>query len=619
MRQLVFVPLLVLVGCVQPTDPVEHAPNKWSNSAMLSVLNAQEHRDAETLCSLLANGNDEVREAAGLAFASVQDSASLSCLMNALNDSTAAVRSAAVFAIGFIADSSIVSTLKTNYARETDSTVRSAYHSALIMAVHRMPVSRSSEELISLLEKSIGQDRARVADALRRVDAKELNRITDTYFKLINHEKDTDAKALLVRGLAKSDGPGKDELLRSLLSVEQPVAVRVNAARVLGSSNDGTTLNELARNIADPELTFRTAILETLNAKAEQLDPRILLQIQTQVDRLDPITRLNYYALLFPHNSTRGMARDSIRRMIIREPYAEAARFTAMAADEEPGIEATMSGIMISNAHPAMSYAAYRILAERTLARMNRPRAVPHDLQVEQAAPFFRSVMESGNPGLISAAAEDLQQVDPRDLIILFPNDLEMGSLGSLKTIQDLEARSLIGILAAKRDGAPIPDHPVIAFNHPIDTVRLKQLQQGQRYTIKTKKGTIIIATDVNGAPGSCLAFDSLVTAGYYNGKAFHRMVPNFVVQGGCPRGDGYGGMPWTLRTEICHNLFSTGSLGLASAGRDTESCQFFITHSATPHLDGRYTRFGEVVNGMSVVLKLQVGDVMESIERTAK
>ena len=128
-----------------------------------------------------------------------------------------------------------------------------------------------------------------------------------------------------------------------------------------------------------------------------------------------------------------------------------------------------------------------------------------------------------------------------------------------------------------------------------------------------------IIATDVNGAPGSCLAFDSLVTAGYYNGKAFHRMVPNFVVQGGCPRGDGYGGMPWTLRTEICHNLFSTGSLGLASAGRDTESCQFFITHSATPHLDGRYTRFGEVVKGMSVVLKLQVGDVMESIERTAK
>ncbi|HRH38876.1 MAG TPA: peptidylprolyl isomerase, partial [Flavobacteriales bacterium] len=100
------------------------------------------------------------------------------------------------------------------------------------------------------------------------------------------------------------------------------------------------------------------------------------------------------------------------------------------------------------------------------------------------------------------------------------------------------------------------------------------------------------------------------------NGKYFHRMVPNFVIQGGCPRGDGYGGMPWTLRTEIGHTPFTTGSVGLASAGPDTESCQFFITHSAAPHLDGHYTRFGEVVSGMEVVWSIQVGDVMEKVER---
>ena len=158
--------------------------------------------------------------------------------------------------------------------------------------------------------------------------------------------------------------------------------------------------------------------------------------------------------------------------------------------------------------------------------------------------------------------------------------------------------------------------HKAPPFNHPIDPAKLRTLPQGQRYRITTAKGTIILATDVNECPGSSLAFDSLVTAGYYNGKAFHRMVPNFVVQGGCPRGDGYGGMPWTLRTEIGRKLFTAGSVGLASAGRDTESCQFFITHSATPHLDGRYTRFGEVVEGMDIVWQLQVGDVMEKVER---
>jgi cyclophilin family peptidyl-prolyl cis-trans isomerase len=141
-------------------------------------------------------------------------------------------------------------------------------------------------------------------------------------------------------------------------------------------------------------------------------------------------------------------------------------------------------------------------------------------------------------------------------------------------------------------------------------------LEQGQQYRISTSKGEIIIATDVDECPGSSLAFDSLVTEGYYNGKAFHRMVPDFVVQGGCPRGDGYGGMPWTLRTEIGRTPFTAGSVGLASAGRDTESCQFFITHIATPHLDGRYTRFGEVVEGMDVVYRLTVGDVMQRVER---
>ncbi len=198
----------------------------------------------------------------------------------------------------------------------------------------------------------------------------------------------------------------------------------------------------------------------------------------------------------------------------------------------------------------------------------------------------------------------------------LFPKSVQEKAMASLQPLSDLEARQFLDQLAARRDGLLLPTHQAPPFNHPIDIVRLRSLKQGQRYRIVTTKGEIIIATDVNECPGSSLAFDSLVTAGYYNGKSFHRMVPNFVVQGGCPRGDGYGSMPWTLRTEIGQKPFTAGSVGLASAGADTESCQFFITHSATPHLDGRYTRFGEVVSGMAVVWQLQVGDRMERVER---
>ena len=95
----------------------------------------------------------------------------------------------------------------------------------------------------------------------------------------------------------------------------------------------------------------------------------------------------------------------------------------------------------------------------------------------------------------------------------------------------------------------------------------------------------------------------------------FHRVVPNFVVQGGDPRGDGWGGPGYALRTEISTLHFEAGSLGMASAGKDTEGSQFFITHSPQPHLDGRYTVFGKVVAGMEIVEGLQIGDGILAVE----
>ena len=103
---------------------------------------------------------------------------------------------------------------------------------------------------------------------------------------------------------------------------------------------------------------------------------------------------------------------------------------------------------------------------------------------------------------------------------------------------------------------------------------------------------------------------------GYYGGKFFHRVVPNFVAQGGCPRGDGYGSMDWTLRTEIGYEGFTKGAVGLASAGRDTESCQFFIMTAAAPHLDGKYTRFAHVVEGQDVADVLAVGDMILAVQK---
>jgi cyclophilin family peptidyl-prolyl cis-trans isomerase len=133
--------------------------------------------------------------------------------------------------------------------------------------------------------------------------------------------------------------------------------------------------------------------------------------------------------------------------------------------------------------------------------------------------------------------------------------------------------------------------------------------------TIETTGGPIAIELYPREAPFTVLNFIRLAAERrFFDGLTFHRVVPNFVVQGGDPRGDGWGGPGYTIRSEFPQRVYSTGTIGMASAGKDTEGSQFFITHSPQPHLDGRYTVFGRVVTGQQAVDRLQVGDRMTAV-----
>ena len=152
-------------------------------------------------------------------------------------------------------------------------------------------------------------------------------------------------------------------------------------------------------------------------------------------------------------------------------------------------------------------------------------------------------------------------------------------------------------------------------YNHPIDWEFVRTIPSDQRVMIETNKGNIILELFVDNAPGTVSNFIKLMNEGYYDNKYFHRVVPQFVIQGGCPRGDGWGSLNWTQRSEFSHYTgFETGTIGIASAGKDTEGVQFFITHCPTPFLDGRYTAFGQVTQGMNVVQQIRIGDVITSI-----
>ena len=147
---------------------------------------------------------------------------------------------------------------------------------------------------------------------------------------------------------------------------------------------------------------------------------------------------------------------------------------------------------------------------------------------------------------------------------------------------------------------------------------RLKELGSTPIWTIHTNIGKIEIELEPEWAPTTVWLIDSLSNKGLFNDIAFHRIVPNFVVQGGdFERGDGYGGSMTTIPTEASEFEFERGAVGVASAGNDTESAQFFIMYQWQPHLNGKYTRFGKVIEGMEVADKLQRGDniVSASVE----
>jgi cyclophilin family peptidyl-prolyl cis-trans isomerase len=156
-------------------------------------------------------------------------------------------------------------------------------------------------------------------------------------------------------------------------------------------------------------------------------------------------------------------------------------------------------------------------------------------------------------------------------------------------------------------------------YNHPINWEFVKTIPHNQQVLITTNKGEVRLLLFVNDAPGTVANFLKLTDSGFYDGKYFHRVVLQFVIQGGCPRGDGWGGKNWTQRSEFSnYQTYETGTVGIASAGNDTEGVQFFVTHCPTPHLDGRYTIFARVIDGMEVVNKIEVGDKIISIKRAA-
>jgi cyclophilin family peptidyl-prolyl cis-trans isomerase len=246
--------------------------------------------------------------------------------------------------------------------------------------------------------------------------------------------------------------------------------------------------------------------------------------------------------------------------------------------------------------------------AGRMMTRFLQRRGIPNRFR-DSVEELIASVLEDGNRSSLDGLAE----VFLNDRVILDDSyEMLSDAYERYVEVEMIEQAQILQRVLEER--FPERFEPAeVQFEKPFRLPNIDRLyQMGTRpfWELITEKGTIVVSLDPLSAPFTVSSIDSLTRAGAYDGVVFHRVVRNFVAQGGdFDRRDGFGGPNYRIPTEPSFKTFERGMAGIASSGTDTEGSQFFFMHRWAPHLDGHYTNFGHITRGIDVLDKLQVGD----------
>ncbi|MDH3709801.1 MAG: peptidylprolyl isomerase [Cyclobacteriaceae bacterium] len=632
-RSFHFVVALLLIQCAAPTAPPE-VNNKFQYPQIREIFQYQDQRSAQ-LQTFLTHEDSILRAAAAEAYASVQDMAAGQDLVSLLEDPSETVRGAAAYALGQLYDINVQDALIGRISQEHTISVKNQLLEALgkcsneqglwflsqwtprdtrvetglAWGIYRCGLKGlqspdALRKVVSLLSSEHDQARLGAAHYLARTRNLQLS----DYAKEIqaaSNDPLPEVRMALALALGKT-GPVSESKLTALISQDPDYRVRINAIRGLSALPNVTENEELLAAVKDSHAMVALTAVNLFQdfGGAEMTDTLEILA--------DFVTDKRVSAALLgaalKHASVKSGLTAKIQDRLDNTVNAYYKAHYLQALAENPYNHAFLAGILFGD-HPAI----ITTTAINGLLKINGHPQFDEALKDDFAGIYQRAI-ESGDVAMVGIAAQALRNPDMayKDQFenlefleqamqkLVLPRDIETY----------LELQKTVNYL--KDSTAVIPVE--LSHANPIDWDRVQNIPKDQLVSINTDRGEIIMEMLVEQSPGTVAFILELMADGFYEGKSFHRVVPNFVAQGGCPRGDGWGSTEQTLRSELGPSKYQTGSVGMASAGKDTESCQWFITHSPTPHLDGRYTIFAQVVKGMEVVHKLQVGDRIEKI-----
>ena len=410
---------------------------------------------------------------------------------------------------------------------------------------------------------------------------------------------------------------GSEEFVSALTeraSEEKEDMVRINIVRALTRMKYKKSKEAIFKLAEDKNVYISREASRFFLEKGSPEDAATYWDI-VEKKKLDPLTELNFAAatiknLPFYYALTLKAAESRISKQLKNSKTPKEKTLVMRALAELPTTHLeSFASFYKQDAHPLVKTAFVNGLGtmatgiEKIKSRRKKRAFYKH------AADLLDTVVVDGDIGAIAALSSVLRDTTSHRLKYHFDQHrLLYAKLQTLNLPEEMETyNELVDLLNVYNYG--LRKKKPLKYK-PFNVSLFKKISDSTTISIETSRGPINIKLHAKRSPLSAVNFLELAQSGYFDGKTFHRVVPNFVIQSGCPRGDGYGSLDFSIRSELGPSYYSKpGLVGMASAGLNTECSQWFITHIPTPHLDGRYTIFGEVVLGQNVIDQIQVGD----------
>jgi cyclophilin family peptidyl-prolyl cis-trans isomerase/HEAT repeat protein len=613
----------------------EQKPFKLFSQQTIDIYNYQDKRLTDSLLISLSIHDQEAIALVCKAFGSVQDTAANPYIIPYLFHENNLIRRNAAFALGQTGGYQVAQTLRKVISSESDKqiliTLLEAFGKTsnsnelkwlaeyaaeshtetegIALALYRVGLrGLATDELVSLAfdlfeSTSNSNTRLNLAHFFARSNNLNFAEYEDRLLQLLHEESDPEVLMALILASRKLKPNITFAILNDLYDQADDYRIKVNICRAMVNNNWQTAEPLLLKALTHEHPQVKIAAAESIRLN-EQSSLENLIRLAREVNL--PHAKALVYKQLLKHSHNSVLIEDLKQDWTTEtNPYTKSF-YTDLVLYMDSGID-TLKNIVLTNNHYVLQTAAITSLVN---IDANNQLKESRNEQLE----FYKKAMRRGDLAVIGMISTVLtnEKLNYKEMIkdISFLHEAK----NLLELPRDNEALQHLDKCIAYFEGREAL--PVInAYNNPIDWSLLQQLNDSSRAIVKTNKGDIILLLLPKEAPGSVANFIKLSQDGYYSNKHFHRVVPNFVIQGGCYRGDGWGSENYSIRSEFGLRKYKTGSVGMASAGKDTEGTQWFITHSPTPHLDGGYTIFAEVIEGMDVVHQIEIGDKIIDIE----